>query len=219
MSYGEGMKSNITRVAIALCVDTSSSMAGEPIKELNKGIELFYDELSKDEVARYSAEISIIEFNSKASIKLPFTEVDSLSGMESQLIANGYTVMGKAIELALNELENQTQTYKTKGVSYYQPWLVIMSDGVPTDDYKKAAERAYKNSANRKLLAIPIGVGEEADLSILSEFSATVPAQKLKDNNFRSFFKWLSASVKNQSRSNQDDHFNMDRKELDWRSE
>lgn len=216
MSYGEGMQNNSTRVSICLCVDTSTSMGGQPITELNQGISLFFDELFKDEVARYSAEIAIVEFNSNAELKLPFTEVDSLEGMESQLTAGGMTSMGAAVNLALNELANKKSEYKKQGLSYYQPWLVIMSDGAPNDSYEKYAKKAYKLSQDGKLLVIPIGIGSSADLGVLSEFSATVPAQNLKDNNFKSFFKWLSASVKKQSESKPDDKFGFDQQNMAW---
>jgi uncharacterized protein YegL len=216
MGYGDGMINNSTRVAVCLCVDTSSSMDGEPIAELNRGVSLFFEELHKDEVARYSAEIAVVEFNSDAELILPFTEVDSLKGMDSELYAGGYTALGAAVRLALSELEKKKTEYKKKGLSYYQPWLVIMSDGQPNDDYLSAASRAYNLSNNNKLLVIPIGIGHGADLSALSKFSATVPAQELKNNNFQSFFKWLSASVKNQSGSKPTDNFNFDQKYLGW---
>ena len=223
MSYGKGMRSNVIKVAICLCVDTSYSMIGTPIEELNRGITAFFDELYKDEIARYSAEISIIEFNSQASITLPFTEVNELGGIQSNLDADGTTAMAEAVELALKELKRKKQEYKSKGVSYYQPWMVLMSDGFPTDDegyfsesYKSVASRSKNMSKNKELLVIPIGIGDEAELSILSEFSATVPAQRIRDNNFKSFFKWLSASVKSQSRSNKEDDLKLDDKNLDW---
>lgn len=223
MSYGEGMGNNLTKVPICLCVDTSSSMDGKPIQELNRGIELFFEELYNDEIARYSAEVLIIEFNSTAEISLPFTDVDSMSSMESNLQADGVTAMAEAVELAVSELSEKKREYKNSGISYYQPWLVLLSDGYPTDqngyqsnNYKAIASRVKQLSSKREMLVIPIGIGPDANLSILSEFSATVPAQRLNNNNFKSFFKWLSASVKSQSRSNQDDNFSMDSTNLQW---
>lgn len=216
MVYGEGMQNNITKVAIVLCVDTSSSMSGKPIQELNRGIELFFKELYNDEIARYSAEVAIVEFNTKANTKLPFTAVDSVDEMQSDLEAHGYTALGAAVQIALNELDNKKREYQQDGLSYYQPWLILMSDGSPTDDYHAIAKEAHQRSEALKLLSIPIGIGSSADLDTLAKFSATVPALTLKDNNFKSFFKWLSASVSNQSRSSKENQLNLDHNQLDW---
>ena len=38
--------------------------------------------------------------------------------------------MGEGVDLALNLLEQRKAAYKATGVDYYQPILVLMSDGV-----------------------------------------------------------------------------------------
>lgn len=50
------------RVPVCLCLDTSSSMYGDPINELNSGIRQFYKEIKADDAAMYSAEIGIVTF-------------------------------------------------------------------------------------------------------------------------------------------------------------
>lgn len=215
-SYAEGARNNATRVAICLCVDTSTSMDGEPINELNRGIQMFVDELLKDEIAKYSAEIAVVEFNSNAETKLPFTPVSELKSMKSELYAEGMTAMGAGVKMAINLLNDRKAYYKKNGIPYYQPWLVLMSDGGPNDEYVSAANLAHQMSKGKQLLSIPIGIGSSARLDVLAQFSATVPALELKNNDFKTFFKWLSASVVNQSRSNKDADFQFDQKQLGW---
>lgn len=43
------------RIACALLLDTSSSMSGAPIDQLNRGFELFCDEIKKDDLAKTEA--------------------------------------------------------------------------------------------------------------------------------------------------------------------
>ena len=43
------------RVPVCLCLDTSGSMGGMPIDELNEGVRLFYEAIREDETALYSA--------------------------------------------------------------------------------------------------------------------------------------------------------------------
>ena len=45
------------RVPVCLCLDTSGSMQGDPIRELNGGVRFFYDAIRDDETALYAAEI------------------------------------------------------------------------------------------------------------------------------------------------------------------
>ena len=92
------------RVPVCLCLDTSASMAGEAITELNKGIKLFYDAIRKDETAFYSAEISIVTFGTKAKCVTDFSSLQ-VQTTPPKLKASGKTPMGEAVKLALNMLE------------------------------------------------------------------------------------------------------------------
>ena len=49
-------------------------MSGEPIAQLNRGFELFCDEIKKDELAKKRAEMAVITFGSMARVEIPFTE-------------------------------------------------------------------------------------------------------------------------------------------------
>ena len=44
-----------TRVPVAILNDTSGSMQGAPIEEVNKGIRLFYDAIREDRKSRNAA--------------------------------------------------------------------------------------------------------------------------------------------------------------------
>ncbi|HRH92677.1 MAG TPA: hypothetical protein PLW01_12290, partial [Agitococcus sp.] len=85
------------------------------------------------------------------------------------------------------------------GVAYYQPWLIIISDGAPTDSYQHAAAKSRQLSQDRKLVCLPIGV-EGANTAVLSEFSSR-GAKALSGLKFQEFFEWLSASMSRVSAS------------------
>ena len=103
------------------------------------------------------------------------------------------TPIGEAVNVALQKLEKRKHDYQKNGVAYYQPWLVIISDGEPTDVWQSAASASRQLSQNRKLVVLPIGV-ENADLGKLSQFSSR-PAKALQGLKFNEFFEWLSASM------------------------
>ena len=86
------------RVPVCLCLDTSSSMSGMPIEELNEGVRLFYDAIREDETALYSAEVSIVTFGGNAQCIVDFASLEVQPNAPT-LFANGMTPMGEAVEL------------------------------------------------------------------------------------------------------------------------
>lgn len=211
------------RVPICLCLDTSASMdavEGEctptgqtvfkdgktwnvvtggntRIDELQKGIDQFYDSIRKDDIAVYSAEISIVTFNSSAQCVMDFANIDRQSEVP-KLVASGDTAMGEGVNLALDLLETRKKEYKDKGVDYYQSWLVLMTDGTPNGskaELDRAAARISKLVLANKLTVFPIAIGNESDMSSLARLSPNTPPIKLQGLRFSEFFQWLSQSV------------------------
>jgi len=181
------------RVPICLVLDTSGSMTGEPINELNEGVQMFFKAIKEDEVAQYSAEIAIVTFGGSSNKVLDFGSINTQT--VPYLSASGSTPMGSGVNLALDLLEQRKQEYKNAGVDYYQPWMVLMSDGAPTESIESAVERTCSQINSRKLTIFPIIIGDEAGAKVISRFSPDRPTLKLKGLNFREFFEWLSGSV------------------------
>ena len=189
-----------SRVPIILCLDTSGSMTGEPIRELTKGVELFYQSVSEDEIARFSAEIGVITFGyGGVQCTRNFESVESNPHFDFQ--AGGGTPMGKAIMDALEMLEERKKAFQRAGVDYFQPWLVLMTDGQPTDDIDCAVEHIVNLIESKKLSLFPIGIGTNADMQVLERFSPARTPLRLRGLEFKKFFEWLSASVQQVSKS------------------
>ena len=201
------------RVPVCLCLDVSGSMEGDPIRELNEGVRQFYEAIREDEVALYAAEICIVTFGHKGAQCI----VD-FAGLEHQpeapvLTANGMTPMGEAVNLALDLLEQRKNAYKDKGVDYYQPWLVLMTDGEPNGDKNELARsinRTVDMIDSKKLTIFPSGIGEDADMDTLARFSPKRTPLRLKGLCFREFFQWLSQSVSCTSTSMPGEHITLD---------
>jgi len=219
------------RVPVCLCLDVSGSMnqivggeselTGEKlfldgkewniatsgitaISELTKGVKSFYDAIREDEVAVYSAEICMITFGGNgAQIVMDFANIERQAAIE-ELFASGGTPMGEAVNLALDCLDRRKNEYKEKGVDYYQPWLVLMTDGESngsTQELQRAIERTQNLVNNKKLTVFPIGFGNDADMNTLAKFSPNRSPLKLKGANFKELFQWLSQSVSRTSQS------------------
>ena len=199
------------RVPVSLCLDCSGSMSGAPINELNEGVATFYEALYGDEIARYSAEISIVTFG-PAQLETEFQTLD-MNNRPPRLAASGMTPMGEAVKISLDSLENRKEEYQRNGVDYYQPWLVLMTDGAPNGNtaiLQEQIERVCRMVENRKLTVFPIGIGDAADMNVLARFSPGRSPLKLKGLNFTEFFTWLSKSVSKVSKSTPGDKVTLD---------
>jgi len=184
------------RVACAVLVDVSGSMSGAPIHELNKGYSDFRRFLHDDELAARRAEVIVIEFDSSARVAVPLQEGRSLPA--HTFTASGLTSMGAAITKALDVIDNRKQEYKSEGIEYYRPWIVVFSDGIPTDEqvFESAVKRLNEMIARKGVTVFPIGIGDGADMTTLSRLSMPQrPAVRLDGVNFSAFFNWLSDSM------------------------
>lgn len=200
------------RVPVTLCLDTSGSMLGDKIRELVEGVNLFYDAIDEDDDAHDAAEVSIVEFNSGARLIQDFASVERLQHITS-ISPSGATFLGEGVNLALDTLEKRKSVYSAAGVLYYQPWLVLMTDGQPNGDQaslEKAIQRVTNLVAAKKLTVFPIGIGADADMNVLARFSPNRPPLRLRGLSFKEFFEWLSKSVSRVSRSTPGDAVKLD---------
>ena len=159
-------------------------------------------------MAQDSAEVGIVTFGGRVELQRELGPISSMAEME--FAANGNTPMGAAVDFALNKLDERKSLYQENGIDYYQPWLVLMTDGLPTDAYTAAAARTSDAVERKKLVVFPIGIGANADLSKLSAFSPTREPVRLAGLEFEKFFVWLSKSVQRVSASTPGDHVPLD---------
>ena len=190
------------RCPVILLLDTSGSMSGQPLRELQSGLDQFLRETSDDETASMSVELEIITFGGDVEIQASFAPVCDIADMPPMLSANGSTPLGEALKLADSELKARRRLYKQKGIASYKPWIVLMTDGCPNDNYKSAAASMKSLGEEGKLQYIGIGIGDEADFDTLRDILPERPGPvKLKGLCFKEFFKWLTDSLKSVSAS------------------
>ena len=188
------------RCACMLVLDVSHSMEGQKIAELNEGVRQFIHEVKKDDFAKYSVELGVITFGGDVDTIIDFGPLEQITWED--LSVNGNTPMGKAVNAAIDSLEKRKQEYRESGNSYYQPWLVLMTDGAPTDVYQEAAEKLQQQALEKKIVVFGIGIGSDCDLDVLAEFCPeNRPPAKLDRLKFKNFFEWLSQSMSMVSQS------------------
>jgi uncharacterized protein YegL len=193
------------RCPCLLLLDNSMSMRGRPIDELNNGLVVFHDELSADSLSSKRVEIAIVTFG---PVKVELDFIGAQSFQPPHLSVAGDTPMGKAIETGLEMVRARKDIYRANGISYYRPWIFLITDGGPTDSWQHAAQLIHQGEEAKAFSFYAVGV-EDANIDILKQIAVKDPL-KLNGLEFRKLFAWLSGSLKSVSKSNPGDQVKLE---------
>lgn len=198
------------RTPCLLVLDASGSMdeivtatGRKRIDELNQGLTVLKSELMADATAAQRVQLAIVRVGGAgddASLIMDWTDASAFQ--PPQLRASGRTPLAKGMRLALQSVAAHKRTLQRNGVNYTRPWIMIISDGVPTDDaedWQTVAQECRAAEQARQCVIFPIGVAD-ANLPTLQHLSST-PALQLAEARFRECFQWLSSSLQSVSRS------------------
>lgn len=185
-----------------LVVDVSGSMrlceSG-----LNQALRTFVSDLleAKNGFKEYSKEqieLAIIQFDSSVDIlrkpdlvkkgeKLPLFRV---KGLKTNTIA--------AVRKAMEIVKDRKFYYFTNGISYYRPWIILLTDGNPNPCNQIEINSLFNDVKNgiqkHSFMVSAIGIGTKVDTEFLKTISFN-NYYRIKQTKISEFFKTLSASM------------------------
>lgn len=197
------------RTPCLLILDASASMqTREPdgrtrIGLLNDGLRAFHSALLSDPIAL--ARVQIAAVNAGGPIGMPRFFMDWTDASEFEpfeMMAESDTPLGEALLVALDGLDAHKSELRRNGISYTRPWMMVLTDGEPTDSpatWTRARDAVRAAEAAGNLEVFPIAIGS-ANVIKLSEVSVR-PALNMNAVRFREFFVWLSSSLGQMARS------------------
>lgn len=176
--------------------DCSGSMKAQgKIQALNNAIHECIPSVREANKANPFADMMVraIRFSTGAQWHIPSaTRVDDF--VWKDLSAGGVTDLGAAIRLLSSEL-----TPEKMGRRALPPVIVLLSDGVPTDEWESALEAFNQSGWGRpgRTVRVGIAIGRDADKEVLGSFTGNTETVFEADNAQRlaDLIKWASVTL------------------------
>ncbi len=177
-------------------VDCSGSMNeehGEKIGTLNHAIQSTIPDMAAAARENPNAQLLVrtLKFATGASWVTP-APVPIEDFAWDDLTAGGVTDMGKAFEMVAAQL-----TIPPMSERALPPVLVLISDGGPTDDYRRGLETLLRLPWAKKAVRIAVSIGRDANDDVLAEFTGNRELV-LQANNPQALvrcIKWASTAA------------------------
>jgi len=152
--------------------DTSGSMTGSKIGQLNSAIENVLPEIKDISETNADAEIKIavLEFNTAANWITPNGPIESENFVWNDLYPMGVTALGDACKKLNEKLSVKGDGFMKEATGSFAPVILLLSDGGPTDNYREGLAQLQENNWFKQAIKVAIAIGNDADKDVLAEF-------------------------------------------------
>lgn len=220
----ENTDPTVERTPVVLLLDTSRSMRRETegadgtvrenIDHVNRGLELFKEEIIEDYHSKTRVDICVVTFGGDVEVKQEFTTIDEWE--PPTLTKGGNTPMGKGIDRAMDKTEERKEEIKNSDRPYNRPLIWMLTDGAPTDmrpgdqTWNDVQDLIEVGTKDKRLMFFAVGIGDDADMDTLNDLTSVIPenrggAFQLEEGKFAQFFELASESAKQVSNPGEDD--------------
>lgn len=186
---------------VIVLADVSGSMVADgKIEALNAALQDMISSFADQSRVKAEIQVGLITFGGDAATAhLPLAPAHQIKRLDT-LRAEGRTPMGSALELATSLLDDK-ELIPSRA---YRPVLVLVSDGMATDDWKQAFSRLQSSERAQKASRFAMAIGSDADEVMLKSFANDPEAPLFRANNARDILRFfqavtMSVTVKSQS--------------------
>ncbi|MDE5569762.1 MAG: VWA domain-containing protein [Ruminococcus sp.] len=168
LNFSEVSKKSLV---IFFVIDTSASMKGKKMGELNTVMEELIPEIRRVGGADTDIKIAVLTFSGE--VQWMYNIPISVEDFEwTRLNASGITNMGAAFE-ELSARMSRNSFLNSPSLSF-APVIFLMTDGYPSDDYKKGLKMLQANNWFNYGMKAALGIGNEANDEMLAEFTGSI---------------------------------------------
>ena len=206
LTQGSFKNSTVKRLPICFCLDVSGSMVAETsrgtkrIDEMNAAFSRFLEAMKGNEVVADSADIAVLTFGGEVEVALQMMPISQVEPQTFAVKEMSLTPLGEAILTAVQLLDIRKQGYKENGMKYFQPWLVVITDGEPegsgaAEAMDEAVREINQLEQEGKVVIFPVGIGTDVDFRELERVSLKREGPiRVDEENLSAFFDFLNAS-------------------------
>ena len=174
MSAFDDIKEMPRRVmTVFFLVDSSGSMEGDKMASVNIAIRETLPELKEIAEKNADAKIKIACLEFATGIEWMYPEpLDAETFQWRDLVAKGATSFGEACHELCGKL-SITKGFMTNATGSYAPVIILLTDGMPNDNWEKEVEKLWENGwfKNAIKIAICIGVSEDKYQEVFIKFT------------------------------------------------
>lgn len=184
---------------IFVLADTSGSMQGDKINQLNLALREMLSTLKQADDVRGKFQLCVITFGGQVQVLQPLADIEEISLPE--LTAGGGTPMGKAFEQVRDMIEDRNVVSPRA----YAPTIVLISDGLPNGSGQiksyvdwEPLHSLHTGQRSQKSQRLALGVGADTDVEMLKAFvnNPEIPVIKARDaSGIMKFFRWVTMST------------------------
>jgi len=186
---------------VILLADVSGSMAADgKIDALNEAVALMMSTFAEDDDSRAEIQVAVVTFGGQAALHTPLVPAPEMTWQP--MSASGRTPLGGALDIVTELVEDRERVPSRA----YTPTLVLVSDGIPTDNWQAPLERLLGAERASKAQRFAMGIGADANAEVLNAFLADPEARVFEAHEAREihkFFRWVTMSVSARTRSAQ----------------
>lgn len=205
MSENLGFKFKEPRsLPVILLLDTSGSMSSNGnINVLNTAVREMLADFASQDSNDISIDVAIYTFGPDVKQFIPFKS--SIQAIEeyTDMNANGGTPLGETLELVKNQLIEDKEALPSRS---YRPMVILVSDGMPNDDWEAPLERFCNEGRSSKCFRMALSIGNEEgepSYEMLRTFASNDEMVFSADSaaKIKKFFKFVTISTVRRSQS------------------